>query len=117
MKTSFAIVGCGSTAISFLHRYLSLVEAGDAEPNIVYVFEKKDIFVCGAAYEPDVPTNILNTKTGFITPFLDRPGHFKAWLDGNEYKWRRIFPNFDSHSHGYAPDIYSECTSPNKCEH
>ena len=103
MKTSFAIVGCGATTISFLHRHLELVEEGKAQPNTIYVFEQRDVFGCGAAYEPDIASNILNTKTGFISPFPDQPGHFKSWLDLNKSKWKRDFPNFDAEPESYAP--------------
>ncbi|WP_349295680.1 FAD/NAD(P)-binding protein (plasmid) [Thioclava sp. 'Guangxiensis'] len=103
MEKTFAIVGCGATAISFLDRHLTRVEADGVEPGNIFIFEKRLEFGCGAAYEPDMPSNILNTKTGFITPFPNQPGHFHAWLEENPKEWRSAFPFFDTDPHGYAP--------------
>jgi uncharacterized NAD(P)/FAD-binding protein YdhS len=103
MKTSLVIVGCGATAISFLHRHLDFVKNGEAQVKTIYVFEQRDVFGCGSAYEPDIASNLLNTKTRFITPFPDRPGDFKNWLDLNKSKWQRAFPDFDAEPDSYAP--------------
>lgn len=103
MKNSFAIVGAGSTTISFLNAYLDAIEAGNALSNVVYVFEKRQNFGPGAAYEEDLASNLLNTKTGYITPFSNKPGAFKLWLDTYPEMWRSQFPDFDSHADGYAP--------------
>ena len=103
MNEVIAIVGGGSTAISFLHSYLQLVHDGHVLPNTIYLFEKRGVFGPGAAYEPDQASNILNTKTGFVTPFDDRPGDFYQWLQTNKSTWRRLYPNFRLDAHGYAP--------------
>jgi len=69
----------------------------------VYLVEKRGVFGAGAAYAPDVASNLLNTKAGFITPFHDRPGDFYRWLTANPGAWRRSFPDFALDPDSYAP--------------
>lgn len=103
MKNAFAIVGCGATAIAFLQRHLDRVAARNAPAGTIYLFEKRGDFGRGAAYEADLDSNILNTKTGFITPYPHRPGHFLEWLEQNPGAWRPAFPAFCPLPDGYAP--------------
>lgn len=103
MKNAFAIVGCGATAIAFLQRHLERVEAGEAPAGPLYLFEKREDFGRGAAYEADLESNILNTKTGLISPYPQRPGHFLQWLQANPAAWRRAFPEFRPLADSFAP--------------
>ncbi len=96
------IIGAGSTALSFLHYYLQQIDEGIALPKTIYLIEKRSIFGPGMAYEADLPLNLLNTKTGFITPFHDKPGDFFNWLQSNkemlvQYSHMRLDKD------GYAP--------------
>jgi len=97
------IVGGGATSLAFLYNYIASVPADGHRETTVYLVEKRGVFGPGAAYARDVSSNILNTKTGFITPFHDRPGDFYNWLRENEWAWRRHFPAFDLHPDSYAP--------------
>lgn len=97
------IVGGGATSLAFLYNYIAAVPSGQQPETTVYLVEKRGVFGPGAAYARDVSSNILNTKTGFITPFHDRPGDFYNWLRENEWAWRRNFPTFDLHPDSYAP--------------
>jgi uncharacterized NAD(P)/FAD-binding protein YdhS len=102
MDKVIAIVGGGSTALAFLHSYLQLADDGHALPQTIYLFEKRGVFGPGAAYEPDLGSNLLNTKTGFITPFQERPGDFYRWLQENNTAWRGRYPDFQLDEQGYA---------------
>lgn len=103
MKNAFAIVGCGATAIAFLQRHLDRVAACVAPAGTIYLFEKRDDFGRGAAYEDDLESNILNTKTSLITPYPHLPGHFQGWLEKHPAAWRRAFPAFNPLPDSYAP--------------
>lgn len=103
MKNAFAIVGCGATAIAFLQRHLDRVAACNAPAGPIYLFEKREDFGRGAAYEADLQSNILNTKTGFITPFPHLPGHFQRWLEDHPGAWRHAFPEFCPTPESFAP--------------
>ena len=97
------IVGGGATALAFLYNYLGQIDAGTAPVTTVYLVEKRGVFGAGAAYAPDVASNLLNTKTGYITPFHDRPGDFGKWLAANPSAWQRSFPQFQADPESYAP--------------
>ena len=97
------IVGGGATSLAFLYNYIAAVPADRRPETTIYLVEKRGVFGPGAAYAPDVASNILNTKTGFITPFHDRPGDFLDWLRENGQQWRRHFPAFDADPDSYAP--------------
>ena len=103
MKNAFAIVGCGATAVAFLQRHLDRVAERDAPAGTVYLFEKRFSFGRGAAYEADLASNILNTKTGFISPYPHLPGHFQAWLEHHPAAWRSAFPAFEPLPESFAP--------------
>lgn len=97
------IVGGGATALTFLYNYLGQINPATAPVTTVYLVEKRGVFGAGAAYAPDVASNLLNTKTGYITPFHDRPGDFGHWLAANPSAWRRSFPHFQPDPESYAP--------------
>jgi uncharacterized NAD(P)/FAD-binding protein YdhS len=102
-KDAVSIIGGGATAVAFLHGYVQMVDDGHEMPDLVYIFERRDRFGPGAAYESDLASNLLNTKTGFITPFHDRPGDFFKWLAANESNWRARYSPLDLDEHSYAP--------------
>lgn len=103
MKYPIAIVGGGAAALAFIYRYIQSSDGNDAMPRTIYVFEKRPCTGSGAAYEPDVATNLLNTKTAYISPFTDRPGDFYSWLHSNESQWKAHFPAFVPTADSYAP--------------
>lgn len=103
MKRSLAVIGAGASALASLYAYIVRYDDALGMPDTIFVFEKSGTFGPGIAYEQDLHTNILNTKTGYITPFYDRPGDFYSWLVENEVLWRRLFPEFDLDKDGYAP--------------
>ncbi len=103
MDQVIALVGGGATALAFTHTYIQEYEADAQLPGTIYLFEKRACFGPGAAYGPDTASNLLNTKTGFITPFHDRPGDFHAWLGSKEDLWRPHFPHFEPDPNSYAP--------------
>ena len=98
-----SIIGCGATAVAFVYSYLQMAANGNDLPKMLYIFEKRDRFGPGAAYESDLATNLLNTKTGYITPFHDRPGDFYNWLKVNELDWRSRYSSLILDEHSYAP--------------
>jgi uncharacterized NAD(P)/FAD-binding protein YdhS len=103
MKHAFAIVGCGATAIAFLQRHLDRVAERSAPAGTVYLFEKREAFGHGAAYEADLPSNILNTKTAYISPYPHLPGHFLQWLLAYPAAWRPAFAGFEPEADSFAP--------------
>lgn len=103
MKHAFAIVGCGATAIAFLQRHLERVAERSAPAGTVYLFEKREAFGHGAAYETDLASNILNTKTAYISPYPHMPGHFQQWLREFPSAWRPAFPDFQPLDDSFAP--------------
>lgn len=104
MENTLCIVGAGSTCLAFLHYYTQQFKrAARGAPKTLFVIEKTDEFGCGVAYSQDVASNILNTKSGYITPFIDKPGDFYAWLNLNASAVRARFPDFSITLDSYAP--------------
>jgi uncharacterized NAD(P)/FAD-binding protein YdhS len=107
------IVGSGAAALAFLYNYIQLTTASSINPTTIYLVEKRGVFGPGAAYSADSLSNILNTKTGYITPFHDRPGDFFNWLNSNQRDWRRRFPDLvvDAESYVSRPlfGMYLQC--------
>ena len=97
------IIGGGATAIALIYSYLQMAANRNDLPKTLYIVEKRDRFGPGAAYESDLASNLLNTKTGYITPFHDRPGDFYNWLKVNELDWRSRYSSLILDEHGYAP--------------
>ncbi|MDQ2696829.1 MAG: FAD/NAD(P)-binding protein [Pseudomonadota bacterium] len=97
------IIGGGSASVSFLYSYLQLIPGENELSTTIYLVEKRGVFGPGAAYTADSASNILNTKTGFITPFHDKPADFFNWLACNNEVWARRFPDFKLEENSYAP--------------
>jgi uncharacterized NAD(P)/FAD-binding protein YdhS len=103
MDNAIALVGGGATALAFVYHYLRASDSVAQLPRTIYVFEKRRQLGAGTAYEADAASNILNTKTAYITPFPDRPGDFFAWLHANDASWRADYPAFNADPDSYAP--------------
>ena len=103
MNSVIALVGAGSTALAFLHHYLQNLPTAPHLSKTIYLFEKRSAFGSGAAYEADRASNLLNTKTGYISPFSDRPGDFWHWLQSQPTSWQPQFPGYTPEADGYAP--------------
>jgi uncharacterized NAD(P)/FAD-binding protein YdhS len=97
------IVGSGASALALLYNLLQQAPEDTGHATTIYLVEKRGTFGPGAAYAEDAASNLLNTKTGFITPFHDRPGDFLQWLKDNERLWQRAFPEFRPDPDSYAP--------------
>ena len=98
-----SIIGGGATSVAFLHNYIMMVESGHDLPRKLFIFEARKQFGPGAAYEPDLASNLLNTKAGFITPFHDRPADFFKWLDTSKPEWQSRYPSLHLNENSYAP--------------
>lgn len=103
METVIAIIGGGASSLAFIHQYLARLGDTPKLPRTLYLFEKQRSFGPGAAYSHDVDSNLLNTKTAYITPFADKPGDFNAWLAECEAFWRPRFQQFVPTPESYAP--------------
>jgi len=103
MKDIIAIIGCGATAIAFIKRYLDNAASYQPCSATIYLFEQRQSFGAGAAYEDDVSSNLLNTKTSIVSPYPQSPGHFKSWLEENPDLWRSRFPDFIPVPDSFAP--------------
>lgn len=104
MKVNIVVVGGGATALSFLRSfYDEAVRSVVSQPLTIYVVEKRRFKGRGLAYDLDVPTNLLNTRAGFITPFADKPGHFFEWLGSNRAHWEDEFPLLEVSADTFVP--------------
>lgn len=104
MSNTVVIIGGGATALSLLGSlYNECKRALVSSPLTIYVVEKRRFKGRGLAYDLDVPTNLLNTRAGFITPFADKPGHFYEWLSSNRGTWEDEFPNLDVSADTFVP--------------
>lgn len=104
MNNILVVVGGGATALSLLGSFYSECKrALVASPLTIYVVEKRRFKGRGLAYDLDVPTNLLNTRAGFITPFVDKPGHFYEWLSSNRGSWEDEFPSLDVSADTFVP--------------
>ncbi|MCG7601580.1 FAD/NAD(P)-binding protein [Halomonas sp. McH1-25] len=65
--------------------------------------EKNSTFGPGAAYNDDLETNLLNTKTGYITIFPEKKSDFFNWLHNHPEKWQWKYPSFVPDENSYAP--------------
>jgi uncharacterized NAD(P)/FAD-binding protein YdhS len=99
-----AIVGAGATAVSLI---ASLADAAELAPFYdgltIFVIDKKRFLGRGLAYDLDLPSNLLNTRAGHITPFADKPGHFYRWLQENRKIWEDEFPGLVVERETFAP--------------
>ena len=98
-----AVVGGGATALSFLNGFLKERQHEKRVPITIYVVEKRRFRGRGLAYDLDLPTNLLNTRAGFITPFAEKPGHFFEWLIANRTAWEDEFPGLDVNAQTFVP--------------
>ena len=92
-KKVLAIVGGGSIATSVVCQLVDEVNAaGGCDIACILLFDPCLIIGAGIAYQLDCASNVLNTRAGAMSPINSNPGHFVAWLKGNEKKWKAFFP-------------------------
>lgn len=103
MEKVLCLIGGGATSIAFLDNFLNKLSVEDYNHYTIYVLEKNSTFGPGAAYNDDLGSNILNTKTGYITIFPDKKSDFFNWLHNHPEKWQWKYPSFVPHEDGYAP--------------
>jgi uncharacterized NAD(P)/FAD-binding protein YdhS len=104
MKYTIVVVGSGATALSLLRSfYDECMRSLVSKPLTIYVVERRRYKGRGLAYDVDVSTNLLNTRAGFITPFIDKPGHFYEWLASNRELWEDEFPNLEISVDTFVP--------------
>lgn len=105
MQRSIAIIGAGATCLAWLHFYIKSYKTlkNGAAPATIYIIEKRPIFGTGPAYEYDVSSNILNTKSGTVGPIHEKPGDFYRWLEDNKQYVKEAFPDFVIAEDSYAP--------------
>ncbi|MEC4766356.1 FAD/NAD(P)-binding protein [Halomonas sp. CUBES01] len=103
MEQVICIVGGGAASISFLDGLMEKMNGGEESSYTVYVVEKNPAFGPGSAYNDDLASNLLNTKTGFITIYPEKKGDFYDWLHNHPEYWQWKYPNFDASRDSYAP--------------
>ncbi|GAA0563199.1 FAD/NAD(P)-binding protein [Halomonas salifodinae] len=103
MEKVICIVGGGAASIAFLDGFMRKLKGKEGSGYTIYVVEKNPAFGPGAAYYDDIGSNLLNTKTGFITIFPERKGDFHDWLHNHPEHWQWKYPNFDASHDTYAP--------------
>ncbi|PHQ27155.1 hypothetical protein CLH62_06150 [Marinobacter guineae] len=102
MEKVLAIVGAGAASVAFLDNFLNNQEKWNNNYT-VYIVEKNPTFGPGQAYNEDLDSNILNTKTGYITVFPEKKGDFHEWLHKYPEAWQWKYPNFVADKDTYAP--------------
>jgi len=105
MQRSIAIIGVGATCLAWLHFYIKSYKTfkNEESPATIYVIEKRPNFGTGPAYEHDLSSNILNTKSGSVSPIHEKPGDFFRWIKENELFVKDAFPNYIISEDSYAP--------------
>lgn len=103
MSTNIVVVGGGAPCISFIYSFVKSKAYEKYEEPVITVVEKLKEFGPGNAYVDDLESNILNTKSEFITAIPDRPGHFYEWLTLNRDVWSKYYPNLTVDKSTYAP--------------
>ncbi len=104
MEKVITVVGGGATALSFLDSFITeKTNNPESQSATIYVIEKQDYFGPGVAYNEDSASNILNTKSGYISAFANKPGDFFDWLHSNPDLWEDRFPGYSATEDSYAP--------------
>jgi uncharacterized NAD(P)/FAD-binding protein YdhS len=76
-----AVIGAGASG---LLTAIQILNQGGSDGPRIYLIEKYETFGAGAAYSTSDPAHLLNTRTGNMSGFPDKPGHFLDWLAENE---------------------------------
>lgn len=98
------IVGGGASAVALIGSILDKVSKYERTERLkIFVIEKRSQLGPGAAYAEDADSNLLNTRAGFITPFVNKPGDFYEWLSGNRALWEDDFPQISLSADGFLP--------------
>lgn len=80
-SADLAIVGGGSTAISFLAQLVELLETDAPHgPWRILMFEPSPDVGPGGPYADDLATNLLNIPAGKMSAYARNRGHFLEWL-------------------------------------
>lgn len=91
---TWAIIGGGSVAASFLHHLVQALAAWGSSLELrVLVFEPRTAVGRGGAYADDLPTNLLNVTVSGMSVAGDDRLHFQRWLAHNgihEFAGRHI---------------------------
>jgi len=102
-ENTITLIGGGASALSFIHKFLQKHPRNAKTTTTIYVVEKRAEYGSGAAYHSDYSSNIMNTKTGYITVHPELPGDFSNWLNKNTELWQDKFPDYNIDNDGYAP--------------
>ncbi|WP_416137795.1 FAD/NAD(P)-binding protein [Halomonas sp. HK25] len=103
MEKVICLVGGGAASIAFIDNFLNQLNGENGGLYSIYVIEKNPVFGPGAAYNDDLDSNLLNTKTGFITIFPEKKGDFYEWLHNHPEHWQWKYPGFELDPDTYAP--------------
>ncbi|MBB5215504.1 FAD/NAD(P)-binding protein [Parapusillimonas granuli] len=77
-----AVVGGGSTAVSFLAQFVAELDRADYGGALrVAVFEPLGEVGPGEPYARDLPTNLLNIPAGRMSAYAERRGDFLEWIN------------------------------------
>lgn len=76
-----AVVGGGSTAMSFLAQFVAELDRADYSGSLrVAVFEPLPDVGPGEPYAKDLATNLLNIPAGRMSAYAEDRGHFLEWI-------------------------------------
>ena len=82
---TWAVVGGGSVAASFLHHLVQALAAQGGSPALtVRVFEPRAALGRGGAYADDLPSNLLNVTVAGMSVAGDDKPHFQRWLSSQQ---------------------------------
>lgn len=85
---NIAIIGCG---IGGIHTLKTIIDHPHYNENLhIHVFEKRDEFGVGIAYEDDTDYKLLNVHEEYVSLEIGNPHHIYKWLEVNPDKDIRI---------------------------
>lgn len=102
-SSTLVIIGAGATTVSLLDSLVDRLDMAIKAQVTIYVLEKRAYRGRGLAYDVDLPSNLLNTRAGYITPFSDKPGHFFDWIINNRLAWEDDFPGLEVKADTFVP--------------
>lgn len=80
-RADLAIIGGGSTAISFLAQFIDLIQTQSGNSNLhIIVFEPSPTIGPGGPYGSDLSSNLLNIPAGKMSAYAQHRDHFLAWM-------------------------------------
>lgn len=104
-QATVAVIGGGSVGTSFIRQLADELVAGTQTTPIgqVIVLEPSDHPGAGDAYQPDTPSNLLNTRVASMSPIAADPQHFHRWLLAHPQRWRPQFPGLEPTPDSFVP--------------